>query len=181
MPRMLRKGGENKKATMALHQINVDQKVKEVLQQFKSESRTRKRQRAVENHEKVFGKNEDGAEPEFDDSFLNIHTHDEGDLLARPIDYPYERKNLKYKRTKSAASRFQNNLQGINMKNRDHEPSGKIVVNEDFKGAQVTFDENVTHQMNVINGIAPKENVLVRALVGTLSRKIIDEIGEQTV
>ena len=55
------------------------------------------------------------------------------------------------------------------------------MVNDDFKGALVTFDENVTHQMNVINGIAPRENVLVKALVGTLSRKIIDTIGEQTV
>ena len=111
---MLRKTGENKKATITLHQIDVDRKVKEVLQQFKSESRTRKRQKAIENHEKVFGKNQDGSEPEFDDSFLNVHTHDEGDILTQPIDYQYERQNLKYTRSKSAASRFQNNLQGIN-------------------------------------------------------------------
>ena len=111
---MLRKTGENKKATMTLHQIDVDRKVKEVLQQFKSESRTRKRQKAIEDHEKVFGKNQDGAEPEFDDSFLNVHTHDEGEILTQPIHHKYERQNLKYKRSKSAASRFQNNLQTVN-------------------------------------------------------------------
>ena len=52
------------------------------------------------------------------------------------------------------------------------------MVNEDFKGAQVTFDENARHQMDIINGIAPKDNILVKAIVGTLSKKIIDTIGE---
>jgi len=35
--------------------------------------------------------------------------------------------------------------------------------------------------MNVIHGIAPKENVLVKAIVSTLSKKIIDTIGEQAI
>ena len=38
MPKMLRKGGESEKATITLHQIDVDKRVKNVLEQFRNES-----------------------------------------------------------------------------------------------------------------------------------------------
>ena len=55
------------------------------------------------------------------------------------------------------------------------------MVNEDFKGAHVTFDENATHQMEIINGLKPKDNILVKSIVGALSKKIIDTIGERSI
>ena len=61
-------------------------------------------------------------------------------------------------------------------------PEGrKIIVNKDFKGASVTFDDNVTHQMDIINGIRPRENLIVKSMIASLSKRMIDVIGEQAV
>ena len=45
MPKMLRKGGESEKATITLHQIDVDKRVQKVLTDFKNESRQSKIER----------------------------------------------------------------------------------------------------------------------------------------
>jgi len=57
MPRMLRKTGEKHKASMGLHQIDVDKKVIEVLHRFKSESRARKKEKAVQEKIAMMGTN----------------------------------------------------------------------------------------------------------------------------
>lgn len=77
MPRMLRKTGEKTKASMALHQIDVDKKVIDTLHRFKSESRARKKEKAVQERTALMGKNEDGTDPLVNESSLIVHEHDD--------------------------------------------------------------------------------------------------------
>ena len=79
MPRELRKTGEKPQATMGLHQIDVGLKVRDVLTRFKSESRCRKKEKAIRKINALVGKKADGMEPEVPESDLIVHTHEDED------------------------------------------------------------------------------------------------------
>lgn len=88
MPRMLRKTGEKPKATMALHQIDVGKRVKEVLHRFKSESRSRKKQKAIKERIALVGKNPDGTDPQIDENDLIVHRHEDEYQLTNVKHHP---------------------------------------------------------------------------------------------
>ena len=76
MPKMLRKGGESEKATITLHQIDVDRRVQNVLEQFKNESKEVKAERVRQFRASMQGtEGERGSlEPAVDR--LVLHQHD---------------------------------------------------------------------------------------------------------
>lgn len=98
MPRMLRKTGEKPKATMALHQIDVGKRVRQVLHRFKSESRTRKTQQAIKERIALVGKNADGTEPKIDENDVIVHTHEDEYQLTKRSHHPLIRKDNNYNR-----------------------------------------------------------------------------------
>ena len=44
----------------------------------------------------------------------------------------------------------------------------------------MTFDENLTNQIDIVHGIKTRENVIIKSMIGALSKKIKDTIDEQT-
>ena len=98
------------------------------------------------------------------------------------MKHKYKRKNLCYSRSIDAGVKFQKSIQKIKKTNKKRVSEGrKIIVNKDFKGASVTFDDNVTHQMEIINGLRPRENLIKKSMIASLSKKMIEAIGEQAV
>ena len=63
MPRMLRKTSEKTGATISIHTINVDNRVNEAVNRFKSECRQRKKEKAVNAKIAQVGRNPDGSDP----------------------------------------------------------------------------------------------------------------------
>ena len=78
---------------MGLHMVDVGKQVRQVLHKFKSESRQRKKQKAVEERIRLFGMNADGSEPEISDKDIEVHTHEIKDLMSKPR-HSLKRKNM---------------------------------------------------------------------------------------
>ena len=41
------------------------------------------------------------------------------------------------------------------------------------------FDDHVTHQMDIINGLKPRENILSKAIIRAVSNKMIETLGDE--
>ena len=52
-------------------------------------------------------------------------------------------------------------------------------MDRNYQGAQVVFDKHVTHQMDIINGLKPRENLLSKAIIGAVSKKMIETLDDE--